>query len=243
MSDFAQVSLSNLSIATILRKHILLSLSSQLSISRLSFSRLKQNYRCYFALELNRDPRSQEEVFRQLLTPKQGEPSLEFLLKLTSSNCLDFLLCDHSLVLWLNYLLSNFSELQVKINSQEQPDFFLHYVHARCCSLLRLGEQEGLIKQDFSRWSQVSWSYLTSSQEKIFFWQLLELSEIEITHSSLRKLAQATLDVERYCRIWGDVQKDNPNLSKTRLALFALSRDLLAYLVRTQFEVDLWTEL
>jgi len=232
VSELVKIPFSALSIPANLTEHYL-----QVIPGLSQFFRIKQNYRSYLPLQLRK-----AEIIRDLLLANVQENFLEFEVKLSSLGYVDFTLTEHSLGLWLDYLSKNISQLQVNFQAQEEPDFLLHYTYARCCSLLRLGKQERIIKDDFYT-QKISWLELTTIWEKAFFWQLLELSEKQITHSSLLKLAEVTMEVERYCRIWGEVQKKYPTLAKARLALFALSGDLLAYLVQQHFQIELRNEL
>ncbi|HHP7232869.1 MAG TPA: hypothetical protein ACFCUY_18675 [Xenococcaceae cyanobacterium] len=85
---------------------------------------------------------------------------IEVMIKVLAPGWIDFYLKPHFLGVWLQ-------QLQVKLASNSSDEirkatryknlqfwrensqlFLINYYHARCCSLLRLGEREGLIKLD-----------------------------------------------------------------------------------------------
>jgi hypothetical protein len=199
-------------------------------VSQVSFSRVEQNYRSYFLIE--------KEIFVYLQQQIDCKDYLEFEVISSTLGYIDFKLSDRSFVLWLNQLPRYLSQLTYNCSNQEEMDFFLHYVHARCHALLRLAKQEKIIPDDFDL-TEVDWTVLDSIWEKQFFWQLLDLPEYPIDQKRLLKIAQSTLDVERYCRIW----EKNHNLSKTRLFLFLLSSLILNQSARVLFQQELLTSL
>ncbi|MGK7942265.1 MAG: arginyl-tRNA synthetase [Crocosphaera sp.] len=211
-------------------------------------------YRCAIALQLSRHSSLSPitlalEFFNNIEpqpTPQQDTLYLNFTLKLLHSGSLEFTLCDRSLALWLQswqYLPYPYHISPLK---SRNPDNLwpIEYTYSRCCSLLRLGEQEKLIKLKNSNFqtNQPSWSILT-----IITWENLELNEIErslisqliTTVDSLGKesnnktmklglaLSQSFLNFERYCRIFGETSQRNPQLSQARLGLVAITQYLL----------------
>ncbi|MDJ0508684.1 MAG: arginyl-tRNA synthetase [Crocosphaera sp.] len=211
-------------------------------------------YRCAIALQLSRHSSLSpitlaleffDNIQRQP-TPQQDTLYLNFNLKLLDSGSLEFTLCDRSLILWLqSWQHLSYAYQKYPIKSREPDNLWpIQYTYSRCCSLLRLGEQEKLIKIKNSNFqtNQTSWSILT-----VIPWEKLELNQLErsliaqivATVDSLEKesnssemklglaLSEAFLTFERFCRIFGSLSQTNPQLSQARLGLVAITQYLL----------------
>jgi arginyl-tRNA synthetase len=128
----------------------------------------------------------------------------------------------------------------------------MQYAHARCCSLLRLADQEGLIELTNLDFSQPTWHWqqpepipyldgtrlrLGQPSEQKLIAQLLRVIEAQLDEQPLDTaklayhLSQAFLEFERYCRIWGEVKQDHLALAQARLGLIALTQLLLKKLL------------
>ncbi|OKH55770.1 hypothetical protein NIES2101_02935 [Calothrix sp. HK-06] len=123
------------------------------------------------------------------------------------------------------------------------PSFLIQYAHARCCSLLRLAENEGLIL--FDQPLQVSW---LDSQGKFRFnsheSQRLIATSVEIVddlvcvdvrspiywHSKALNLSQALECFWRHTRIWGEV-KNQPELVRAYIGLIVVTQQILRLLL------------
>ena len=143
-------------------------------------------------------------------------------------------------------------------------DFFaVQYAHARCCSLLRLGHQEKLIKikQSHSSWAiieplNLSWVnasnifLLGHPTEKHLLIQLLMVVEELITDSQkvnwtklAHNLSEAFLKFWADCRIYGEVKQKTPDLAKARLGLVALVQYFLYQILQDKLSILPMTEL
>ncbi len=146
----------------------------------------------------------------------------------------------------------------------ENGSFFeIQYAHARCCSLLRLGHQEKLIKikHEYSEWTIVepvtlSWVnaqgvfLLVHPAERCLLIQLLTVVEQLITPSQkvnwaklAHNLSEVFLDFWTECRIYGEVQQKTPDLAKARLGLVALVQHFLDRILRYKLYVFPRTEI
>lgn len=105
------------------------------------------------------------EVLRQF-SRVQYQLSLNFTVEVTNSGFIDFKLSDDGLATWLEQLPLNtfLSRSFSSTNTQKSHDpaalFPLQYVHGRCCSLLHLGHQQGLILLQEQDLSQPIWQWL-----------------------------------------------------------------------------------
>ncbi len=233
-----------------------------LSVSRLS-SVTPITYRCAIAMQLSRhcslSPwQISQQVFSFLetqLTSDNGEfPQLTLTMKLVEPGWLDFQVSDRALAFWLQFLGEGMLKQpkSPKISSNTENLFPIEYTYARCCSLLRLGEQQGLISLHSKTLADLSWPWkdpnpipwLTDTHQLRLQDRtaLVLLSQIIITvdrfvnHASeswnklATQLSESVLNFERYCRIFGELAQNNPQLAQARLGLIAVSQHLLKWL-------------
>jgi hypothetical protein len=69
----------------------------------------------------------------------------------------------------------------------------------------------------------------------------LPSKEIENSIKLAMNLSEAVLEFERYCRIWGEVKQETPDLSQARLALIAIAQLLLWQLL--QEKIGVWAPI
>ncbi|MGF1482723.1 MAG: hypothetical protein ACFB4I_25155 [Cyanophyceae cyanobacterium] len=200
----------------------------------------------------------------------QTQPLLAIKMKMAPGGWLDFPISDRALALWLQQLPQLFNTPPLTGPWLTSTAFFgLQYAHARCCSLLRLGHEQGLITLNCScqaewRWLKpkpIPWLspnfLLAQPAERHLIAQLLKVTDTSYsnraqTHSlnvppelppaaalSRLKLAQhlsqSVLQFERCCRIFGDIQTEQPRLSQARLGLLAIAQFFLQNLLQKQF--------
>ena len=223
-------------------------------------------YRCAIAFQLSPDSpfTVAETIFNTLKQPLITKPDLclNFTVKLLDQGWLDFTLCDRSLSRWLQSW-ANFSYPQKNssIKSTNNDNFWIiQYTYARCCALLRLGEQGGLIQLKNPQFPPYTWSLLTPSPIPSFN---LELNEIErslisqiittvdrlVNDSKVKeiklalRLSDSFLNFERYCPIFGEISRNKPQISQARLGLVAITQMLLQGLWLSQREQPLRNRL
>ncbi|BAU04158.1 DALR anticodon-binding domain-containing protein [Fischerella sp. NIES-3754] len=126
--------------------------------------------------------------------------------------------------------------------------FPIQYAHARCCSLVRLGEREGLITSE----GAIPW---LNKQQELRFHHPSELcllselvqvvDELECSDSSdsvkWQKLALGLSRVFdnfwRDCRIWGEVKVNSPEIALARLGLVMATQSVLRTLLEEKLGI------
>lgn len=182
-------------------------------------------------------------------------------------------LTDLTVGSWLQYFTINPPRIE-KYCSQKGSgaslSFTLQYTHARCCSVLQLAAQEGLITLRSQVESaenifpviseQTPISFLDSQQrllcchstEQALIKQLLVLFDNLYYPSTESKaqwekitlnLCQSWQNFYTHCRIWGEVKQNNLLLARARLGLTSLTQSLLAVFLNDKLGVYAPTEL
>ncbi|PLZ97769.1 glutamate acetyltransferase [Fischerella thermalis CCMEE 5268] len=126
--------------------------------------------------------------------------------------------------------------------------FPIQYAHARCCSLVRLGEREGFITSE----GAIPW---LNKQQELRFQHPSELcllselvqvvDELECSDSSdsvkWEKLALGLSrvfdDFWRDCRIWGEVKVKSPEIALARLGLVMATQSVLRILLEEKLGI------
>ncbi|MFM7440557.1 MAG: hypothetical protein ACKO2V_18500, partial [Snowella sp.] len=248
---------------------------SSIAPEKVSAYRLKHPiqaiYRSRIAYQLA-GSQSGEELAAKLASMPLDGINLEFLtfrVEIGESSLLDFHLSDCSFARWLQQLPQRLCQLRqppISEFRENQDDlFFLEYVHARCCSLLRLGHREGLIQFVEPKDSQSGWQWqapttvpwldsegkfqLVDESERHLSLQFLAVADA-IDHCSVPNwrvlatdLGEAVLVFERQCRIFGEIKRKNAQLSQVRLGLTALSQLLLQVLLEDKLGLSAIREL
>ena len=205
-----------------------------------------------------------------LPTTKTIEPTknqLEFQIQIIPPGWLDFYLSDRTLAVWVGNVVGwiERTDREDKGDRGDKGDMFaLQYVHARCCALLRLGEQASLIKINnrySTAWvivepSPLSWLdiegnfLLVHPTEKFLLFQLLTVVEQLIINSQntnwaklAHSMSEAWLDFWAECRIWDEINRENPELAIARLGLVALVQYFLNRLLQDKLSVSPLTNL
>ena len=257
----------------------------RLSPEQIPLYRLKNNttllYRCAIAPKLASIYKlSTVEIANRLfnLLPQidselSREISLDFTVQITLPGWIDFYLSDRALAIWLQQLPQKFLFVDSlpsaqAISSESTIPFALHYTHARCCSLLRLGHQQGLIQLRDLDFNQSIWQWLEPHpipwldyHSETLIFQLIQPTEkdliaqlvvvVESLDNSYQEdwiklasgLSYALLNFYRNCRIWGELKQKTPKLAQARLGLIALTQFLLRELIQVKLDVTALSEL
>ena len=190
-----------------------------------------------------------------------------FTIQVTPPGLIEFQLTDLGIALWLQFLVNTecgqfpIPNSQFPIpNSQSLSSLAIQYAHARCCSLLRLGEREGLIllgdfpslrivEPDVIPWLNEDSIRLVDPAERALIAQVLGLLD-ELDgwgQPDWVKLAIALSQTwESFysgCRIFGEVKTQTPHLAQARLGLVAATRSILRSLLQNRLFILAPTEL
>ena len=275
-------------VAGILADKIAISSYQQISVrpqnNRVNFLPAKFSpiiYSCPLGLSLaaswQQTPQSimQELIHLMTSTADDSNQNLsdELLVEAASTGWLNFHLDAKFIAQWLERMLLN---RQVQIGTEQQERrvgilsgdlaiaelFFAQYIHARCCSLLRLGTREKLISfsglaadLEKASWqaeqpSSISWLdeqgdlWLGSSSEVNLIKQLLIVTDawqenhLEAYWSKLAlSLSQSAAIFLAECRFLGQVKQKYPQKAIARLGLIALIQFWLEKMLREKLEI------
>ncbi|MGP0129449.1 MAG: hypothetical protein ACTMUB_09375 [cyanobacterium endosymbiont of Rhopalodia musculus] len=258
-----QKQLSSLLISSQLFKESSFNLPQKtLAVSRLSHP-TPITYRCAIAMQLSSQlSLSPIEIAQQVFSVLKAQSNLDdqelsqstLTMKLIHPGWLDFEVSDHTLVLWLQSLGQKifFQPNLPEISRKAENLFFIEYTYARCCSLLRLGETEGLITfqskalddltlpwqaPDPIPWLKDTYQLrLTHRAALALINQVIITVDRSVNNPSViwnklgTQLSESILDFERHCRIFGDLAQNDFQLSQARLGLIAISQHLLKWL-------------
>ena len=249
----------------ITRQLILLSLDRQRLITQSNnwqLPDLRSTPLCYscpigliLAPRLQVSPLQVVEDLKNLLVQHRSstKSNLPLYLNIDPTGWLNFYLTERSLASWLErslWLLTIREDNSLSILQRDRflkSDLFcIQYVHARCCSLLRLGAREKLIalaNNDFNRvgWqlvrsSSISWldrqHYLLFNRQSEYnlLRQLLIVTDSQTANDSVRwsqlalNLSQTTAIFLADCRFLGKIKQEFPQLAIARLGLIALTQ-------------------
>lgn len=201
------------------------------------------------AFEVESDQRAIELEEMPLLLTGQTPPELllNFQVAVVAPGWIDFRLTNTSLAVWLQNLTNADSGL---VDSHLEPRhcFSVQYAHARCCSILNLAAQQGLIvlkagqviepypipwldHEFLGATGLVKLRFEHQSELQLIdrFWEILAWDNWDESRKLQEAIALAQ-DFEtfyKHCRIWGAVKTETPQLAQARLGLVAVTRQLL----------------
>ncbi|MFO5491873.1 MAG: DALR anticodon-binding domain-containing protein [Cuspidothrix sp.] len=183
-----------------------------------------------------------------------------FSIKIVPPGEIHLQLFDSTLAAWLQTLIISPQTRDFVNNYADHlsPNCFtIQYVHARCCSLLRQGHQEGLIQCTptpagiENSVQSIPWLdgdqklYLQHIDESFLIYQLVRLVDnLAITnYSSINwekageKLSQAFEKFWGSCRIWGEVKINSLELAQARLGLVMATQLVLKSLLEDKLGI------
>ncbi|MFP4008343.1 MAG: hypothetical protein ACLFV6_10125 [Spirulinaceae cyanobacterium] len=226
-------------------------------LGAISASRIRNNtvmgYRSAIALQLSGKHSEAVLEIAQSLVKMAMQQQSEWEFQVIGGGWIEGKLCDRAFVDWLQYSLED-EPVADALPNREIPLtaelFPIQYAHARCCSLLQMAHRSRIIElvnPDAAppwHWRKpqrvfenasiclqhpVEWALLGQ------IWDVLDgvaIAPETAQLKSARRLSEAWLQFERSCRIWGEVQRNQPQLAQMRLGLVAIAQKLLWRLLR-----------
>lgn len=219
-------------------------------------------YQTPLAIQIARGNLEKAQVINQQIISnlKDNYPNAQLALKVIttvhSSGLLEFFFKAHEINKWLQRLpeifLKSYTLSQFDPELREISDRFfpLQYAHARCCSLLRSGDLDRLIQLQTLNFDQSAWFWLSpnpiplneinwlQSEERELIAQIITIIDGIDSLKSIASLKLASnisrsfLRFERYCRIWGEVKRQEISLAQARLGIVAIVQLLLRFLLK-----------
>lgn len=255
--------------------------------SHLSLHRVKDNLRVLYssaiALELSQAKNTPAQeiataiatLIRQTSSSLDLANELNFIVQVVPPGLIHLELTELAIAAWLQSLVYAppwFSRetTQGSVFIHHSPLTITHlfdvqYAHARCCSLLRLAQREGLINlrqlhfvphpafwlivtPDPIPWVNFEQNFcLTHPAESALIAQLVHLLDDLFCPSPSRRLTdweKAALNLSQafqtfysYCRIWGEVKVQTLKLSQARLGLVHITQSVLRLLLQDVLNV------
>ncbi|MDJ0674781.1 MAG: DALR anticodon-binding domain-containing protein [Calothrix sp. MO_167.B42] len=179
-----------------------------------------------------------------------------FLVHVTPAALIHVVLSDECIATWLTNLTSLGDEEKgegdicstlsdscaPELLSSSPALFTAQYIHGRCCSLLRLAEQEKLIKLNEITCNSISWlndhqklrcdrqatHRLISELIQMVDWIYCDRSDKVVNwEKAVVSLIDAFEAFWSNCRIWGEVKSISPELARMRIGLILATRAVL----------------
>ncbi len=203
----------------------------------------------------------------EIVSLEEKKNTINFEVEVISSGMVYLKLTDLSIAKWLSYLTSvplqgEKQKFQVNVehkSAETQNLFPIQYSHARCCSLLRMGERDHLIflspitSENYSQiWfiptpNTIPWQKSNGQLQFLHHAEYELIAEIASVLDyiycvfstkkpiSWEKVANSlsTAFQTFYCQcpIWGKVRVETPKLAKARLGLVLATQSLLKYIL------------
>lgn len=133
--------------------------------------------------------------------------------------------------------------------------FRAQYAFARCRGILRLARQEKLLTEN----TEVSWMtqqgnlrFMTVAEWDLMnqlilamdaLWYPPQKRPLKVAIRAVEQLVEAFLNFERYCRIWGAVWHNDPQLAIARLGLVSVTQNLLYLWLEKNLHIHTDSEL
>ena len=211
----------------------------------------------------------------EIVNTETNEKRLNFQVEVVSSGMINVKIEDLSVAKWLNdlsYLPLNCQKQKLQVAPSETRNLFpIQYSHARCCSLLRMGEGDRLIyltpttSEVYSQFwfietpQSIPWQKLNGELQFVDNAEYELIAQIAFTLDRIYCFSESKKPVNwekvaetlslafqtfyRECRIWGKVKIETPRLAQARLGLVLVTQSVLRFLLEKRFGEKALTEL
>ena len=229
-------------------------------------SDIKISYISAIALQLSKSHNSQPfSIANSIVSHLSADLGEDLHLQVLPSGLIYIEVSDLILAAWLQSFIDNQRGEIISTNHFSEAIasdfgdlvFSIQYVHARCCSLLRLAQQEKLI--DSRKFSSQSIPWLNSkgqfrlnhqAERRLISSLVKVVDELEpvITRplkwqGAAFNLVQAFESFWSSCRIYGDLKITTPELVMARIGLVITTQRILQFLLEEKLDVPACLEL
>ncbi len=231
-------------------------------------SDIKISYVSAVALHLSKSHNSQPfELASSIASHLSANWGEDLLVQVFSSGLIEIEVSDFVLAVWLQGFIDNWrgerinhiSVSEKAVISEFDPEslFSIQYAHARCCSLLRLAQQEKLIDSNQISSESIPWLNsggqlrLNHRAEGRLISNLVQVvDELEPIIARPLKWQRAVLSLVKAfesfwsaCRICGDVKTSTPELVMARVGLVMITQSVLKFVIEEKLGVSACLEL
>ncbi len=206
------------------------------------------------------------EVASEIAADLSTRGECDFSVSLVPPGWIHLEITHQCLANWLQRLVELGREQEVGVQGvgsmgeSLSPGLFpAQYVHARCCSLIRLGKQEGLTSELdeksipwLGRDSQLRLHHPAALKLIVELVQVMDKLEFTGNNNyptaanwekTTLSLSQTWEHFWRNCRIWGGVKSDSPELAQARLGLIMATQSVLRLLLQEKLGISPLHEL
>lgn len=206
-------------------------------------------YRCAIALKFAKPWQCQAIDLAERIAQRWRSSESDIEIEVVSPGWLQLTPSEGAIAAWLQQLV------EMPVLTLPNPDspgsaFPVQYAHARCCSLLRLGDREGLIclvptdrNTNWALWHFVdSIPWLAGEghpAERALIAQIADTTDAIACDRGngdklARTLSQAFLNFDRHCCIFGKVATNAPEIGRSRLGLTLTVQAILRLLLEAK---------
>lgn len=197
-----------------------------------------------------------DDIRQKLATENTGSTLIAT--RIVSPGLIYLELTDCAIAAWLQYSINNPPTIEkycLQKDNNFSPPFILQYTHARCYSVLQLAVREEIIPPTLTLISfldsQQQLLCRHAAEQALIKHLMVSFDNLYCPSPNLKPhwekiavdLCQAWQKFYTYCRIWGEVKRDNLHLAQARLGLTLLTQRLLAVLLNDKLGIYAPTEL
>lgn len=227
-------------------------------------SDIKISYISGIAFHLSKSHNSQTfPIASSIASCLSADLKAYLMVEVLPSGLIQMQVTDSLIAVWLQGLIDKNGSVeasQVNLCALEDGSgdcvFSIQYVHARCCSLLRLAQQEKLV--DFNKYSSEPIPWLNDGQlrlnhqaERFLVGSLVRIvDELQPVVARPIRWEGAALSLVgafegfcKSCRIHDDLKTTAPELVMARIGLLMTTQSVLRFLLEEKLGISAWLEL